>query len=394
MQIIFVKENQKDEWDEFIASNPNGSFLQSWAWGDFQKSFGRKIWRLAAMENNEIMSATLIIKHSLPFGWNYFYCPRPILETKNKFLIFEEVKKMAEKEKVVFLRIDPSFVIPAPACNAVATAGRKARIYDNKKYNLEKWIPACAGMTEERKGMTKQRITITKDEFPMIKKTKPTQPQHTLILDITKSEEEILSQMKQKTRYNIRLAERKGVKIKKISRPNNQEIQTFLNLSAQTSKRDKFQIHPKEYYQKMLKILCQNSMAKLFLAEYQNEIIAANIVIFFSGKAIYSHGASSSNHREAMAPYLLHWEQIKEAKKLECQSYDFWGIDFSKSKIQNSKSQINSKFKTQNSKLNNWVGITRFKKGFGGEEISYLESYDVILKPILYWVYKIGKKII
>jgi lipid II:glycine glycyltransferase (peptidoglycan interpeptide bridge formation enzyme) len=338
------------------------------------------------MENNEIMSAALIIKHSLLFGWNYFYCPRgPLINPKsparlamqsiagrqipNPKLIgsfFEEIKKMAGKEKAIFLRVDPT------VCEC---------------HSESKQCHQCH--PELVSGSARFR-----NKFGTIKKTKPIQPQNTLILDITKSEDEILSRMKQKTRYNIRLAERKGVKIKKISRPNNQEIQTFLNLSAQTSKRDKFQIHPKKYYQKMLKILSENFMAKLFFAEYQNKIIAANIVIFFSGKAIYLHGASSNIHREAMAPHLLHWEQIKEAKKLECQSYDFWGIDFSKSKIQNSKSQINSKFKTQNSKLNNWVGITRFKKGFGGEEISYPKSYDIIFKPVKYWIYRIGKKII
>ncbi|MCK4859196.1 MAG: peptidoglycan bridge formation glycyltransferase FemA/FemB family protein [Candidatus Omnitrophica bacterium] len=348
MQIIFVKENQKKQWDEFIASNPDGSFLQSWAWGDFQKSFGRKIWRLAVMENNEIMSAALIIKHSLPFGWNYFYCPRPInleLETWNLELIelfFEEVKKMAEKEKTVFLKVDP-------------VGSRCLRTWRHRE-------PTA----------------------------KPTQPQHTLILNISKSEKEILARMKQKTRYNIRLAERKGVKIKKISQPNDQEIQTFLNLSARTSKRDQFQIHPEKYYQKMLKILCQNSMAKLFFAEYQNEIIAANIVIFFSGKAVYLHGASSNNYREAMAPHLLHWEQIKEAKKLGCQSYDFWGIEKTPPTADPLKTEKNNEQKTMH---RDWAGITRFKKGFGGEEISYPESWDFIFDLVKYWVYRVGKKI-
>ena len=359
MQIIFIKENQKNKWDEFIASSPDGSFLQSWTWGEFQKSFGRKVWRLAAMENNEIVSAALIIKHNLLFGWNYFYCPRGPISQKSKVhkvksqklieLFFEEIKKMAEKEKVVFLRIDPS----------------SAGIQCLKA--MRHWMPAHF--------------------YP----TKPAQPQNTLILDITKSEEEILAQMKQKTRYNIRLAGRKGVRIKKISQPNDQEIQTFLNLSIKTSKRDKFQIHPKKYYQKMLEILCANSVAELFLAEYQNEIIAANIVIFFSGKAVYLHGASSSNHREAMAPHLLHWEQIKKAKKLGCQSYDFWGIEKSQKSI---KSKVHKAKNNLTETGSPWAGITRFKKGFGGEEISYPESRDIILKPISYVIYRIARKIL
>jgi lipid II:glycine glycyltransferase (peptidoglycan interpeptide bridge formation enzyme) len=261
------------------------------------------------------------IKHNLLFGWSYFYCPRGLIsqkfikspnqsfqdatgqakiESQNSIeLFFEGVKKMAKKEKAVFLRIDPTVCKCCPEfqqCHPELVS--ESVRFQNK--------PACNALYSNA-----SRFGMTEDKFAMTREAKPTQPRHTLILDITKSEEEILARMKQKTRYNIRLAERKGVKIKKISRPNDQEIQTFLNLSIQTSERDKFQIHPKKYYQKMLKILGENSTAKLFFAEYQNEIIAANIVIFFSGKAVYLHGASSNIHRQAMAPHLLHWEQIK-----------------------------------------------------------------------------------
>ena len=383
MQIIFIKENQKNKWDEFIASNPNGSFLQSWAWGDFQEEFGRKIWRLAMMENNEIVSAALIIKHSLPFGWSYFYCPRPITKnneqgTMNKELFFEEMKKIAGEEKAVFLKIDP---VISCHCERSSNGARQSRTLTKITGLLRHSLRYVSFIPRNDCKKSSELLRRPAGLLGMIKKTKPIQPQHTLILDITKSEEEILARMKQKTRYNIRLAERKGVKIKKISQPNDQEIQTFLNLSSQTSKRDKFQIHPKEYYQKMLKILGANSMAGLFLAEYQNKIIAANIIIFFSDKAVYSHGASSDSHREAMAPYLLHWEQIKEAKKLGCQSYDFWGIE----KIKNNGQRTMNK---------NWTGITRFKKGFGGEEISYPKSYDIIFDPVKYWIYRIGKRIL
>ena len=418
MQIIFIKENQKEKWDEFIASNPDGSFLQSWAWGDFQEAFGRKVWRLAMMENNEIVSAALIIKQGLPFGWNYFYCPRGIISQKLIELFFEEVKKLAEKEKVVFLRIDP-VVYNCHSRNKFGTSSELQQCHPEL-------VSGSTGSNRFRNkfGMTKDKFEVTKEnKFATTKKTKPTQPQYTLILDITKSEEEILTQMKQKTRYNIRLAGRKGVRIKKISQPNDQEIQTFLNLSVQTSERDKFQIHPKKYYQKMLEILCENSTAELFFAEYRNEIIAANIVVFFSGKAVYLHGASSNIHREAMAPYLLHWEQIKEAKKLGCLSYDFWGIEkqlkvkSKKLKVENEthchsrnefgtgselvsgSNRFRNKFGMTKGKFgiaekNNWTGITRFKKGFGGEEISYPESRDIILKPISYVIYRIARKIL
>jgi len=392
--MLLIKEIQNEnQWDEFIASNPNGSFLQSWNWGEFQESFGRKVWRLALKENDEIYLAALIIKQDLPLRRSYLYCPkgplinpkfstlpagrpayhpsgagrlvyrlsragrlvyrpsgagrlvyrlsragRQIPNSKLISLFFEEVRKLAQKEKVVFLRVDPVINFP------------------NSLYK--------------------------KIFYP----TKPTQPQHSLILDISKNEEEILAQMKQKTRYNIRLAKRKGIEIKKISRPNNQEIQTFLNLTIQTSKRDKFKSHPAEYYRKMLKILSRNSMIKLFFAEYQKKVIAANIVVFFSNQAVYLHGASSNEYRQMMAPYYLQWEQIKEAKKLGCQSYDFWGIE--------KQSPVTSPQPQAAQARSAWAGITRFKKGFGGEEISYPESYDLIFKPIQYIIYRIARKII
>ena len=364
MQIISIQENQKEQWDKFIASNPSGSFLQSWSWGKFQESLGKKVWRLSIIENNEISLAALIIKQDLPFGWSYLYCPKgPLINPKSQIplrrqssalysyvatkesygasatnpklikLFFKEIKKLAEKEKTVFLRIDPAI---------------------NSSLSLCK---------EKLSGIF----------YP----TKPIQPQHSLILDITKSEEEILAQMKQKTRYNIRLAEKKGVKIKKISQPNNQEIQTLWDLLIKTSKRDRFRTHPQKYYQKMFEALNQKSMLKLFFAEYQKKVITANIVVFFSDKAVYLHGASSNENRNVMAPYLLQWEQIKEAKRLSCQSYDFWGIEKQPAAAQSA-----------------WAGITKFKKGFGGEEISYPESWDFIFNLVRYWIYRVGKKIL
>jgi lipid II:glycine glycyltransferase (peptidoglycan interpeptide bridge formation enzyme) len=120
----------------------------------------------------------------------------------------------------------------------------------------------------------------------------------------------------------------------------------------------------------MVEVMGENNL-KLFIAEYEDRIIAANIVMFFGNRAVYLHGASSNECRNLMAPYLLQWEQIKEAKKQGCEIYDFWGIDEKK-----------------------WPGVTRFKKGFGGEEIDYSGTFDFIFDKTWYEIYKIAKRII
>lgn len=318
MRIVQIEKNHEKKWDEFIKWSPYGSFLQSWEWGDFQESLAKKIWRIAVEENNEFIACGLFLKYRLPPGLNYLYSPHgPVIseisdvDPRNIFrLLAEEIKKIAKQENSIFWRMDPAMP-------------------DSK---------------EEREEFEK---------LGLIKSFKEIQTKETLILDIAKSEEEILADMKPKTRYNIKLARKKSVKV--FCSKENQYFENFWRLAQETTKRDKFRSHPKEYYQKMLEL----PFAELFLAEYQDKIIAANIAIFFGKRAIYLHGFSSDEYRNAMAPYLLQWEAIKEAKKRGVIEYDFWGIG------------------------KKWPGFTRFKKGFGGEEINYMGAYDVVYK--LFW---------
>jgi len=279
------------------------SFLQSNDWLAFQKSLGRKVWQI-----NEIG----IIKYNLPFGKCYLYSPRPRSSGFGGQARFEEflikIKEIAKQENAIFFKLEP----------------------------LEKLS---------------------------LKRSRNIQPVKTLILDISKSEQELLNRMHYKTRYNIGLAEKKGIKIRK----DKNLFEDFWKLMQETTERDKFRPHPKEYYRKMLRI----PGVELFAAEYKNKIIAVNIVVFFEKTAIYLHGASDYEHRNLMAPHLLQWEQIKIAKKCGCAEYDFWGIDEKK-----------------------WPGVTRFKRGFGGKEIVYPGAYDLVFRPIWYLIYKIARKIL
>ena len=399
MQIIEIKENQKEIWNEFIVENNSEGFLQSWEWGGFQNKIGHKIWRIGiikddlfgkdetsklqitnyksqinsipqynAGQNSKLISVALIVKHDLPFGKSYLYCPRgPVFiesriknqESRILNFLFNEVRKISKEERSLFLRIDPPIDL-----------------------NLE--------------------YRIWNIEFKNLKKSpNEIQPRETLMLDLEKPEEELLKEMKQKTRYNIRLAEKKELRItnyelgidnKKIFE---EKFEEFWRLTEETSRRDKFKSHNRNYYWQMMESLSEMQkapqphgtmepanqslrsegdirecrlQARLYLAEYENETIAANIVLYFGDMAVYLHGASSSKHRNLMAPYLLQWWQVLDAKKAGYKEYDFWGI-------------------AGNNEKENWKGITRFKKGFGGEEKNYIGAYDLIFSNIGYAIY-------
>jgi len=370
--------NNKKRWNAFVIEN-SGLFLQSWEWGEFQKSLGRKIWRLQD-ENFQ----SLIIKYDLPLGKNYLYCPGgPVINSKFKIQnsklqskmqkLLEEAGNIAEQEKSIFLKVEPFWE-------------------KEKNLNLDSRLPSVA------KSFGRARRGNDNDRDAYFKKSSGGQRiLQTLILNLNKSEEELLAEMKQKTRYNIRLAEKRGIKIR-ISNEPEKDIEYFWQLAKETGKRDGFYLYAKDYYAKQL-LSCHpesrrggakdlvgdnkesveiprcarndNVCFKLFLAEYNGKIIAANIVVFFGNRAIYLHGASSNEYRNLMAPYLSQWEQIKEAKKQGFQIYDFWGID-----------EIN------------WPGVTRFKNGFGGKEIEYIGAYDYVFQPWWYVVYKGTKKIL
>ncbi|MCK4919289.1 MAG: peptidoglycan bridge formation glycyltransferase FemA/FemB family protein [Candidatus Pacebacteria bacterium] len=352
MKIIEIGENQKEDWNKFIAFNNSESFLQSWQWGEFQKVIGRKIFRIGVKDEDKLVAVALLVKHNLPFGKSYLYCPRgPVINitivnsqiSSVYDFLFVEIKKIVRKEKSIFLRIDP----PIEKNNESGTV--------NQKY-----------------------IKKFQKSFSEI------QPKDTLILNLEKSEEELLKEMKQKTRYNIRLAKKRGVQIRsyKSGVTNQEEFQEkfefFWELTKETSERNKIVSHNKDYYQKMLENLnCENETslsAKLYLAEYEEKIIAVNIVLCFGDLTIYLHGASSNEYRNLMAPYLLQWKQIQDAKNAGYKKYDFWGI-------------------TIDGEKETWRGITKFKKGFRGEEKSYIGAYDLAIDKFGYNIYQVLKKV-
>jgi len=339
-------ELNQEQLNNFASAQKCSQFLQSYEWSVFQESVGQKIFRFGVEADGEIVAVISFIKKNIGAGKSYFYCPRgplfksatvsyaarvgvfPDGEMRLKLLkfIFSEIKKIASKENSLFLRFDP---------------------VDSLQIGM-----AAAGK---------------------IRKTIDVQPSKTLILDLSKSEDDLLKEMHQKTRYNIRLAEKKGVTIREAGAD---EFDKFWALMNETVERDGFRLHDKEYYRKMLqnskleidsKFKIQNSklIIRLYFAEYEGRVIAANIINFFGDMVTYVHGSSSDQDRNVMAPYLLQWEIIKQAKLLGYKHYDFYGIDETK-----------------------WPGVTRFKKGFGGQEKTYPGTFDVIFNNFSYRIYQ------
>ncbi len=231
------------------------------------------------------------------------------------------------------------------------------------------------------------------------------QPKEVFIIDITKPEEELLAGMKQKTRYNIKIAQKHRVFINVIPAQagiqegsldsgseagmTNKYIDEFLRLVKITAERDGITPHPESYYRKMFETI-PGEILKLYVAEYQGKIIAANIVIHYGNTATYLHGVSANEARNVMAPYLLQWQGIKDAKGAGLIKYDMGGVKISnpKSEIQNPNIH-NTKYIIHDTK--SWQGITRFKTGFspGTKPTEFPGSYDVIINSNKYKVYKI-----
>jgi lipid II:glycine glycyltransferase (peptidoglycan interpeptide bridge formation enzyme) len=329
----------------FIQSNsPDGGFLQSEYWKKFQESIGRKAYNISTSdENDELIAFSNIIEHKLSVVGGYFYVPRGPVQVKSEKL---KVKSYSLKLKVFF-----------------------DDLISLSKENNVGWIRIEPNSEEELK-LVRENLS---NDLKIKKSAVDMQPKEILMLDVSKSEEELLAGMKQKTRYNIKLAEKKGVKI--YNSREEKYIEEFLRLVEITAKRDKITSHSDAYYRKMFEII-PSDILKLYVAEYEGKIIAANLVLFFGRTATYMHGASDNEHRNLMAPYFLQWQQIVDARKAGCERYDFGGI----------------KTGTDSS---SWSGITKFKTGFAPnvDPIQFPGCYDIILKPAKYNLYRALQKI-
>jgi hypothetical protein len=199
----------------------------------------------------------------------------------------------------------------------------------------------------------------------------PTQPRSSWVLDISRGADDLLAGMKQKTRYNIRLAERKGVEVSRSDRATQLDLDAFYGLLQQTALRDDFFIHSKAVYARMFELFSQAKSFCMLLARYRGELIAAATLVRFGPTCWYVHGASSSEHRNLMAPYLVQWEGIKWARECGCSVYDFRAVPDKLCKDQD------------------MYGVYRFKEGFGGHQSTTLHTYAIPYQTGLFGLWQL-----
>ncbi|MFZ2187238.1 MAG: peptidoglycan bridge formation glycyltransferase FemA/FemB family protein [Candidatus Moraniibacteriota bacterium] len=308
-------------------------FLQSEEWLAFQVATDKTVVRCSS---DNFLSNGIV--HRLPCVGKYLYVPRgPIVGSGNQESgIKHGMRELLEKARVEqagWIRIEPE---------------------------------AETLLVEIRKAVP----------YRVIKASHDMQPREIFVIDIAKSEAALLAAMKPKTRYNIRLAEKRGVRVFTTRDEKYQQI--FLALIEATADRKEIVPHPRSHYEHLFTAFPEG-MCQLFVAEYAGRVIAANLLVVFEGRAIYLHGGSSNEHRDAMAPYLLQWEQIKYAKERGCTEYDFGGV----------KTRMNQESGIRKDGRNGWKGITRFKSGFAPstQPIVFPGSYDMILDSRAYFLY-------
>lgn len=298
--------------------------LQSPLWGAFKSQFG---WSAQRMTLRDSHRPVQVLYRRLPLGFNIAYIPRgPEVDWGDAAAVqsvLEQLKALAARPATLFLKIEPDTVDDPALRQHFAQAG------------------FVAG--------------------------KPIQPPNTIIVDLSGSEEAILARMKSKTRYNIRLAQRKGVVVRRGTAA---DIDVYYALSRATAAREGFANHSLAYYRAVYACFAPAHCA-LLLAEYQGQPLAGLMVFAWDGRAYYLYGASNNHHRNKMPTYLLQWAAIQWARASGCQTYDLWGIPDAPPET------LEAAFTTRRDGL--W-GVYRHKRGYGGEVVRSPGAFDYVCR--------------
>ncbi len=327
----------EDKYEAFVSSHPKGHFMQSLKWAEVKSNWSNEIVTVEDNNGNIKGSLSLLIRKVPLIGRTIMYSPRgPVCDIHDSETfkeLIEKAKAVASKHKSYVLKLDP---------------------------DVEKEDEIFANIVKD----IGFKIKSANTNFEGI------QPRFVFRLDISnKTEEDILMSFSQKVRYNIRLAMKKGVKTRTGSK---NDIPEFHKIMVETGIRDKFVVRSPSYFEKMLDCLGPDNI-RLYLAYYQEKMIAGSIAVVYGNKCWYLYGASSNEFRNVMPNYLLQWEMIKWAVECGCDIYDFRGVS----------GDIN-----ENNPL---YGLYRFKKGFGGKFTEFIGEIDYVFNPFIYFVAEKGE---
>ncbi len=310
------------DWNEFLQSQKDVSILQSSEWGVLKSTFGWETVRLVV----EGTGAQILFRKIFP-GISFAYIPKGPVGTGNPSF-FQELDEICRQKNAFFLRVEP-----------------------------DAWEGSTEGVLDQ--GFKEVERSI--------------QPRRTVVIDLIGTEDEWLSRMKQKTRYNIRLSKKKGVEVYQTS-----DVVIFSKLMELTSQRDQFGAHSLAYYQKVFDLFNPTGNCQLFVAQFEGKPLAAIMVFAYRGRAYYFYGASGNDRRNLMPNYALQWEAIRWASQQGCTLYDMWGIPDEDEEV------LEGQFDSRTDGL--WP-VYRFKRGFGGKVLRSASPQDKVYNPFFYRIF-------
>jgi peptidoglycan pentaglycine glycine transferase (the first glycine) len=343
-------------WDTFVERRADGHALQTSAWATLKSRFGWDTGRVAVFDVGQIAAGASVLFRRLPLGLGTLaYVPKgPLVDWDNEPLastLLGGLDTLCRSRRAFALKIEPDL-----------------EINDERRMTKNVLIPFSSSVFHPSSCV---------------------QPRRTILLDLTRTEDEILAAMHQKTRYNIRLAARKRVLVREGTV---EDLPAFNELMRVTGKRDGFGVHSLAYYRAAFQLFVPPGWARLFIAEVADTSskpaatsssertipIAAIMAFALGSKAWYMYGASGDLHRERMPNHALQWEAIRWAKSRGCATYDLWGVP------DEDEATLEAQYLERSDGL--W-GVYRFKRGFGGRLVRYVGAFDLVYNPLLYRAY-------
>jgi len=324
MDLRPIIEKQQSEYNKLVTH-----IMQSWQWGEARKSLGTPVLRYGIYQNSKLKNVFGLTLHKIPFTNQFVgYLPKGPFPDKDLAAALEKIGKEAN---LAFIKVEPNV------------------LFENWKLVLSE----IEGLEIGNSFKNSPKSLFTKYNF---------------IIDLTQSEEQLLKALHPKTRYNVKLAQKHGVKVMETT--DNQAFEIYLKLYFETTHRQGYHGHSEDYHRKIWQTLKEANMARLLIASYHHQPLTAWLLVNFKDTLYYPYGGSSKAHPEVMANNLVAWEAIKLGKKLGLKTFDMWGA-------------LGPNADSKDS----WYGFHKFKQGYGGKLVEYIGSYDLILNWPLYMVF-------
>ncbi len=321
-----MPEISLSDWNEFLKNHPGAHLLQTGEWGLLKSAFG---WQAVRVVQGTV--GAQILFRTLPLGWKVAYIPRgPVWSGDSQTLpgrLLEEIETVCRNHRAIFCKLEPDAWEESQS--------RPDLSWSTSRYSI--------------------------------------QPRRTIVVDLRGSEEDILSRMKQKTRYNIGLAAKKGVTVGAWD-----DLDGFYRMVRITGGRDGFGVHSLSYYRRVYDLFHSAGSCEILMAAYEGRPLAALMVFARDRRAWYFYGASTDEERNRMPTYLLQWQAMLWARARGCEEYDLWGVP------DEDEAVLENNFTDRQDGL--W-GVYRFKRGFGGDLKRAAQPLDRVFQPFLYRIY-------